>query len=77
MAVVRPVADDPLVEIRVDGNMFMSRHDLGLRFVFCDPRSVGVKNGYLLFKKKKNSVIPFTKKFTLFLFFLKTDASEV
>lgn len=38
VAIVRPVETEPIVEIRLDGNVFMSRHDLSMRFIFCDPR---------------------------------------
>ncbi|VDI79987.1 hypoxia-inducible factor 2 alpha [Mytilus galloprovincialis] len=29
-----------ILEIKMDGNMFMSRHDLGMTFTFCDPRII-------------------------------------
>ena len=38
IAVCRPMQSTPILEIRLDGNMFMSRHDLGMKFTFCDPR---------------------------------------
>ncbi|GFO16975.1 hypoxia-inducible factor 1-alpha [Plakobranchus ocellatus] len=34
----RPVRTESVLEIRSDGNMFISRHDLGFHFIFCDPR---------------------------------------
>ncbi|RUS86581.1 hypothetical protein EGW08_005662 [Elysia chlorotica] len=34
----RPVRTESVLEIRPDGNMFISRHDLGFHFIFCDPR---------------------------------------
>ena len=42
VAVVRPMQSTPLIEIRLDGNMFMSRHSMDMMFTFCDPRLVGV-----------------------------------
>ena len=38
VAVVRPVHKEPLVELHLDGNMFLSRHDLSMKYIFCDPR---------------------------------------
>ncbi|XP_052766703.1 hypoxia-inducible factor 1-alpha-like isoform X2 [Mya arenaria] len=40
LCVCRPMQTTPLVEIRMDGNMFMSRHDLGMTFTFCDSRII-------------------------------------
>ena len=40
VAICRPMQTSSVVEIRMDGNMFMSRHDLGMTFTFCDTRSV-------------------------------------
>jgi PAS domain S-box-containing protein len=38
LAMVRPMQTTPILEIRLDGNMFMSRHDLAMTFTFCDSR---------------------------------------
>ena len=39
VAVIRPMqCASSILEIRMDGNMFMSRHDLGMTFTFCDTR---------------------------------------
>ncbi|XP_041353639.1 hypoxia-inducible factor 1-alpha-like isoform X2 [Gigantopelta aegis] len=38
--VCRPVQTNSILEIRLDGNMFMSRHDLDMKFTFCDPRII-------------------------------------
>ena len=38
VAVCRLMQSTPLVEIRLDGNLFMSRHDLDMKFTFCDRR---------------------------------------
>ncbi|XP_071506240.1 uncharacterized protein [Diadema antillarum] len=36
----RPIQPQPILEIRMDGNMFMSRHALDMSFTFCDPRII-------------------------------------
>ncbi|XP_072030681.1 uncharacterized protein [Amphiura filiformis] len=36
----RPIQPQPILEIRMDGNMFMSRHGLDMSFTFCDPRII-------------------------------------
>ena len=38
ICICRPMQTNSILEINLDGNMFMSRHDLGMRFTFCDPR---------------------------------------
>ncbi|KAK2169671.1 hypothetical protein LSH36_8g14047 [Paralvinella palmiformis] len=38
VTICRPLQSTSLLEIRLDGNMFMSRHTLDLKFTFCDPR---------------------------------------
>ncbi|KAK3093285.1 hypothetical protein FSP39_013650 [Pinctada imbricata] len=40
ICICRPMQTNSILEINMDGNMFMSRHDLGMRFTFCDPRIV-------------------------------------
>ncbi|XP_052273596.1 protein similar-like isoform X2 [Dreissena polymorpha] len=40
LCICRPMQTAPLVEIRMDGNMFMSRHDMGMTFTFCDTRII-------------------------------------
>jgi hypothetical protein len=40
VAIVRPMQNaSSILEIRMDGNMFMSRHQLDMTFTFCDTRS--------------------------------------
>ncbi|KAJ8044506.1 Endothelial PAS domain-containing protein 1 [Holothuria leucospilota] len=36
----RPIQPLPVLEIRMDGNMFMSRHGMDMSFTFCDPRII-------------------------------------
>ncbi|XP_046370342.2 uncharacterized protein LOC124144808 isoform X1 [Haliotis rufescens] len=36
----QPLQTSALLEIRMGGNMFMSRHDLGMKFTYCDPRII-------------------------------------
>ncbi|XP_022105283.1 uncharacterized protein LOC110987134 isoform X2 [Acanthaster planci] len=36
----RPIQPQPILEVRMDGNMFMSRHSLDMCFTFCDPRII-------------------------------------
>ena len=38
LGMVRPMQSTPILEIRLDGNMFMSRHDLAMTFTYCDSR---------------------------------------
>ncbi|XP_033733882.1 protein similar-like [Pecten maximus] len=40
VCICRPMQSTSITEIRMDGSMFMSRHDLGMRFTFCDTRIV-------------------------------------
>ncbi|XP_060076317.1 hypoxia-inducible factor 1-alpha-like isoform X2 [Ylistrum balloti] len=40
VCICRPMQSTSITEIRLDGSMFMSRHDLGMRFTFCDTRIV-------------------------------------
>ncbi|KAL4238417.1 response to hypoxia [Mactra antiquata] len=40
ICICRPMQTTPLLEIRMDGSMFMSRHDLGMTFTFCDSRII-------------------------------------
>ncbi|CAD5123018.1 DgyrCDS11405 [Dimorphilus gyrociliatus] len=35
--ICRPMQSTPLLEIRLGGNMFISRHSLDMTFTFCDP----------------------------------------
>ncbi|XP_067939410.1 single-minded homolog 2-like isoform X2 [Watersipora subatra] len=37
-AVARPLQPTPIMELKMDGNMFISRHSLDLYFMYCDPR---------------------------------------
>lgn len=37
-AVCRPLQPTPIMELRMDGSMFLSRHSLDMRFIYCDPR---------------------------------------
>ncbi|XP_071962479.1 uncharacterized protein [Antedon mediterranea] len=36
----RPILPQPVVEMRMDGNMFMSRHGMDMSFTFCDDRII-------------------------------------
>ncbi|XP_033105037.1 hypoxia-inducible factor 1-alpha-like [Anneissia japonica] len=36
----RPIQPQPILEVRMDGNMFMSRHRMDMSFTFCDPRII-------------------------------------
>nr|XP_022330431.1 hypoxia-inducible factor 1-alpha-like isoform X3 [Crassostrea virginica] len=38
ICICRPMQSNSIMEIRLDGSMFISRHDLGMTFTFCDPR---------------------------------------
>ena len=38
IAFVRPIHHHPVMDMRLDGNMFMSRHDLDMKYTSCDPR---------------------------------------
>lgn len=38
ICICRPMQTNSVMEIRLDGSMFISRHDLGMKFTFCDPR---------------------------------------
>lgn len=40
VCICRPMQSTSITEIRMEGSMFMSRHDLGMRFTFCDTRIV-------------------------------------
>ncbi|XP_021349596.1 hypoxia-inducible factor 1-alpha-like isoform X2 [Mizuhopecten yessoensis] len=40
VCICRPMQSTSIMEIRMDGSMFMSRHDLGMRFTFCDTRII-------------------------------------
>ncbi|XP_053399900.1 endothelial PAS domain-containing protein 1-like [Mercenaria mercenaria] len=40
LCICRTMQTTPLLEVRMDGNMFMSRHDLGMTFTFCDTRII-------------------------------------
>ncbi|XP_070578539.1 hypoxia-inducible factor 1-alpha-like isoform X2 [Ptychodera flava] len=40
ICICRPAQPSPILEIRMDGNMFMSRHNLDMSFTFCDPRII-------------------------------------
>ncbi|XP_059178152.1 uncharacterized protein LOC131957386 isoform X2 [Physella acuta] len=42
LALCRPVRTDSVLEIRMDGNMFISRHDLSFHFIYCDPRIINL-----------------------------------
>ncbi|XP_067681764.1 endothelial PAS domain-containing protein 1-like [Haliotis asinina] len=36
----QPIQTNSILEIRMGGSMFISRHDLGMRFTYCDPRII-------------------------------------
>ncbi|XP_046571865.1 neuronal PAS domain-containing protein 2-like isoform X2 [Haliotis rubra] len=36
----QPLQTNSILEIRMGGSMFISRHDLGMRFTYCDPRII-------------------------------------
>jgi hypothetical protein len=38
VAICRPLQSTTTLEIRLDGNMFMSRHNLDMKFIYCDQR---------------------------------------
>ncbi|XP_048732183.1 endothelial PAS domain-containing protein 1-like isoform X3 [Ostrea edulis] len=38
ICICRPMQTNSIMEIKLDGSMFISRHDLGMKFTFCDPR---------------------------------------
>ncbi len=38
VAICRPLHSTPIVEIKMDGNMFITRHNMEMRFTFCDTR---------------------------------------
>ncbi|XP_050405221.2 uncharacterized protein LOC126821016 isoform X2 [Patella vulgata] len=40
VCICHPVQSDAILEIRLEGNMFMSRHDLGMKFLFCEQRII-------------------------------------
>lgn len=40
LCICRPMQTTSIMEIRMDGNMFMSRHDLKMTFTFCDTRII-------------------------------------
>ncbi|CAL1526398.1 unnamed protein product, partial [Lymnaea stagnalis] len=42
VALCRTVRTDSILEIRMDGSMFLSRHDLGFHFIYCDPRIINL-----------------------------------
>ncbi|KAL5008784.1 hypothetical protein ScPMuIL_014365 [Solemya velum] len=53
LCICRPMQTNSILEIRMDGNMFMSRHELDMRFTFCDPRIItliGYEPGELIGK---------------------------
>nr|KAI8740785.1 serine-rich adhesin for platelets-like [Biomphalaria glabrata] len=42
VALCRPVRTDSILELRLEGNMFISRHDLSFHFIYCDPRIINL-----------------------------------
>ncbi|CAC5375112.1 HIF1A [Mytilus coruscus] len=40
LCICKVMQTNSILEIKMDGNMFMSRHDLGMTFTFCDPRII-------------------------------------
>ena len=38
VAICRPLHATPIVEIKMDGNMFITRHNMEMRYTFCDTR---------------------------------------
>ncbi|KAK6180845.1 hypothetical protein SNE40_008823 [Patella caerulea] len=40
MCICHPSQSNAILEIRLEGNMFMSRHDMGMKFLYCEQRII-------------------------------------
>ena len=38
LALIHTIPQIPILEVQLDGNVYMSRHDLNMKYTFADPR---------------------------------------